>query len=273
MSNNSKNNRVRVRKTPDSDLNGYYQHMEAAGRSPRTIQEYGKDLRFWNRTAKENRKSIYKLTVFDIEKAIVQKETNRGKRIVTALKSLARYYMREGYEKLFVETQKVVIAKGKDRIVNAKDEPEFIKIREHAKELCRGGDRKGIWLGLMLMCGLRISEIETAVTGDEWIQVIGKGNKERRIPCPVWIIEAMNKGLVHETGGYAKKRKIIDIRLRKLGYSHCHTLRHTYATILLKRGLPLEGIQKLLGHSNIATTQIYAKTQLPEGVNDLLEND
>ena len=83
----------------------------------------------------------------------------------------------------------------------------------------------------------------------------------------------MRKSKVHEKGGYARKRESIDKGLRKMGYSHCHSLRHTYATILLKRGLSLDAIQKLLGHANIATTQIYAKTQLPAGINDLLEKD
>ncbi len=39
---------------------------------------------------------------------------------------------------------------------------------------------------------------------------------------------------------------------------HTHLLRHSVATTLLKRGIPLEQIQKFLGHAKLETTQVYA---------------
>ena len=189
------------------------------------------------------------------------------------MKQLAKWYLRDGYPSLHLELQKLIMGRGKARIPHAKSEEEYIKAREEAKGLCKEGDRRGIWLGLKLVCGLRISEIQTAVPGKDWVQVRGKGGKERRIPCPPWLISAMVKSPGLSRGGYMKKRQIIDRELRKIGYPHAHSLRHTYATILLHRGLSLDEIQKLLGHASISTTQIYAKTKLPEGVNELLEAD
>ncbi len=52
-----------------------------------------------------------------------------------------------------------------------------------------------------------------------------------------------------------------------------HSLRPTYATILLERGVKIDEIQVLLGHASISTTQVYARTQIPEGINEILSAD
>lgn len=254
-------------------LEGFFLSLTALGRSKRTIKGYESDLRFWQKKAYHFGKSIYNLKIKDIESAISGLDINTARRHIAALRQVAKWYLRDNLPLLHIELQKLTLGKGKARIPYAKTEEEYIEIREKAKELCRKRDRRGIWLGLMLVCGLRISEIQTAVIGKDWVQVMGKGGKERRVPCPHWLISAMAKSPGLDRGGYMKKRQIIDREIRKLGYSHAHSLRHTYATILLHRGLALEEIQKLLGHSSISTTQIYAKTKLPEGVNEILERD
>jgi site-specific recombinase XerD len=165
------------------------------------------------------------------------------------------------------------MGRGKGRLAKAKSESEFVRLRDAAKELCEDGDVRGIWIGLMLNCGLRISEISTATASKCWVQVIGKGNKERRIPCPGWLTNAMIKNKGIGKGGYRIKRQNIDAKLRKMGMEKLHSLRHTYATILLERGVKLDEIQVLLGHASISTTQVYARTQIPEGINEILSAD
>jgi site-specific recombinase XerD len=255
-------------------LSGFFLTLRSAGRSKRTIEGYKSDLRSWERYVMGNKiSSVYNLKVKDIEAEIAYKDINTARRHIAALKTLAKWHLRNGHPALHIELEKLMLPKGKSRIPKAKEAKEFIEIREQAKELTRQGNRRGIWLGLMLNCGLRISEIQTAVPGADWVQVRGKGDKERRIPCPPWLVKAMIDSPGSGRKGYMKKRQIIDRELRTLGHTHFHSLRHTYATILLHRGMLLDEIQKLLGHSSISTTQIYAQTKLPEGVNELLEND
>ncbi len=251
------------------NIEGFYLTLKAAGRSKRTIEGYKSDMRFWERKCQ---KTMYSLTVRDIELAISNIHINTAKRHIAALKTLGRWYLRDNHSNLHIETEKLILGKGAASIPKAKTEAEFIKIREHSKQLVGEGDRRGIWLGLMLCCGLRISEIQGAIPGSNWVQVRGKGDKERRIPCPAWLITAMIRDKGMAKGGYQKIRQSIDPQLRLLGYKNFHSLRHTYATVLLQRGVRLEVIQKLLGHSLISTTQVYAKTEIPEGINEILEN-
>ena len=256
-------------------LDGFFLTLKAAGRSERTLKGYASDLRFWRRISVKSGKPLYKLSIKDIEGAIAGLDINTARRHIAALKGLAKWYLRDGHPVLFIELQKLMMGKGKARIPRAKSSAEYITIRDRAKKLVQENDRRGIWVGLMIVCGLRISEIQTAVPGKDWVQLRGKGDKERRVPCPPWLITAMARSPGLGWKGYMKKRQVIDKNLRKLDYSynHFHSLRHTYATILLHRGVALEEIQKLLGHSSIATTQIYAKTKMPEGINEILEKD
>ena len=62
----------------------------------------------------------------------------------------------------------------------------------------------------------------------------------------------------HHADTYSHKFKKIAV-LCGIKENHLHDLRHTAATFMLKSGIPLPVFQKILGHSQISTTQIYAK--------------
>lgn len=133
--------------------------------------------------------------------------------------------------------------------------------------------------------GVRISELVGLDLGDidrqrSTIKVMGKGSKERIVPLGQPALNAVdnwiNKGraeLVSEASGSAlfigSRGKRIDQRVarsvvyqameaigsdKKLGP---HTLRHSAATHLLEGGADLRTVQEILGHSSLATTQIY----------------
>jgi len=125
------------------------------------------------------------------------------------------------------------------------------------------------------ICGLNIRDIDMA---RNTLQVLGKGDKERVVPIglpamraiQIWLAQSRSE-LANSTSGDAvflgARGKRIDQRtVRDVVYdamasigSHMspHGLRHTAATHLLEGGADLRTVQEILGHSSLATTQIY----------------
>jgi len=151
------------------------------------------------------------------------------------------------------------------------------------------GQRDHLILEIMYGTGIRLSELIEIKDSDfdhinSTIKVRGKGSKDRIIPFPLiispMIVEylAVRKelfGINHESYFFLtnKGKKMYPkfvYRLVKgyLGYvtriskKSPHVLRHSYATHLLNKGADLNAIKELLGHSNLAATQIYTHTSL-----------
>ena len=126
---------------------------------------------------------------------------------------------------------------------------------------------------LMGMAGLRASEtlslnpfsLEKDGEGIIWVRVKGKGRKERRIPMPKnryteWLWNNKQKVLplgVH----YQTLYQTIQSIGKRAGDPAVtpHRLRHTYGTTLSRKGVPVQVIQELMGHSSPVTTMGYIK--------------
>jgi integrase/recombinase XerC len=133
-------------------------------------------------------------------------------------------------------------------------------------------------------CGLRISELCGLIAGDiDWderlVRVRGKGKKERLTPIGEPALAAIRRywNLLPEAPApsapvflsdagkpYPLSARILQVRLKRHlmvagldpGITP-HHLRHSYATHLLDAGADLRGVQELLGHAHLATTQVY----------------
>lgn len=140
-------------------------------------------------------------------------------------------------------------------------------------------------LELAYASGLRLSELrsirlEQLQLDAGFIQIIGKGNKERVVPLGRKAIDAINRYLEAGRPMLVSKRSPANVfltrrgtpfsavtlwlrikrRVRHAGISRNvtpHMLRHSFATHLLENGADLRIIQELLGHANIGTTEIY----------------
>ena len=140
--------------------------------------------------------------------------------------------------------------------------------------------RDKVLLELFYGSGLRLSELanlrlKNLDLTQGIVQVLGKGSKERSVPLGRLCITALRQWiktlgsdrsdwLFPGRDGNSISPRTIQNRLKRVAAVqlgddslHPHMLRHTYATHMLESSGDLRGIQELLGHSDIATTQIY----------------
>ena len=158
------------------------------------------------------------------------------------------------------------------------------KVINHFSSSCFRHRRSRVAIALAYFAGLRVSELASLSwpnvnLRENYIRVIGKGNKERLIPiCSDLRLELLNwraysimlfsnsvpdNVLCKRTGQKASVRLIeefIYFALKKFcepEVCHPHALRHSFATNLMRKGVSIQVIQKLMGHSNINTTMVY----------------
>lgn len=176
--------------------------------------------------------------------------------------------------------------------------PGFLSVQEVEKLLeAPVGDgryavRDRALLELLYATGMRVSEIAALRLDDvhadpDYVRCLGKGSKVRIVPYGGQARQRLNRYLAEARPRFARPGvgdssvfltnrgaaftrqglwKLITQLARRAGIAkavHPHTLRHSFASHLLANGAPLRVIQEMLGHADIATTQIY--THVDEG--------
>lgn len=250
--------------------------------SDNTVSAYINDLNKYEEFLKKN---ILESDAEDLEKYLkyiggMQSTTVAHK--ITAIKSYFNYNIKRGIVKSN-PANKV------SRPKLAKHLPEYLTEEEVSKlldvEIKSSYDfRNKTILELLYSSGIRISELVNIKTPNYdseecLIRIMGKGSKERIIPLGDYAINIMNDYMnnyrplinkkftdyifINNRGDKISRQfifKVIKKEALKKGIKKeisPHTLRHTFATHLLKNGADLRIIQELLGHENISTTQIY----------------
>lgn len=250
--------------------------------SDNTVSAYINDLNKYEEFLKKN---ILESDAEDLEKYLkyiggMQSTTVAHK--ITAIKSYFNYNIKRGIVKSN-PANKV------SRPKLAKHLPEYLTEEEVSKlldvEIKSPYDfRNKTILELLYSSGIRISELVNIKTPNYdseecLIRIMGKGSKERIIPLGDYAINIMNDYMnnyrplinkkftdyifINNRGDKISRQfifKVIKKEALKKGIKKDispHTLRHTFATHLLKNGADLRIIQELLGHENISTTQIY----------------
>jgi integrase/recombinase XerD len=206
-------------------------------------------------------------------------------RIISGIKAFYKYLMMEDLIKLNP-------AELLDAPKTARKLPDTLNIDEIDRMIdCIDkskpeGMRNKAILETMFSCGLRVSEVVTLKLSDvyyeeEYVKVVGKGNKERLVPIGSVALKAIQLYVDHvrvhidaQTGnndivflngrGTKLSRVMIFYIIKKLATAagirktiSPHTFRHSFATALVEAGADLRAVQQMLGHESITTTEIY----------------
>ncbi len=206
------------------------------------------------------------------------------KRKAACLRSFYRHLRREGLRESD-PTAGLSTPRKSQKLPHVLGRAEVQRLLEQPKGTAPVALRDRALLELMYACGLRATEAITLEPGDLDLRdgvarVRGKGDKERLVPIgseAVKAVEAyLRRGRPALVGAREETRLIVNFRggaltrqgLYKVIGRHArsaglagkmspHTLRHTFATHLLAGGCDLRSVQEMLGHADIATTQLY----------------
>jgi integrase/recombinase XerC len=265
--------------------------------SPETLRAYEIDLDDWGKWLETQDlkwvAQIDQLTPIHLRSYLAplhdRLEKSSIARRLSCLRSFLRFARRQGWsqKKSLILIPSPKIPKKLPRFFGIEDIRELIETPDLAQQ---SGPRDRAIFELLYSSGLRVGELVGLNWTDldlkeGWVRVIGKGNKERRIPFGPPAQEALEKiksqvqndsepVFLNSRGGRLTARSVARILAKHLvrmgaaqGLSP-HGIRHSFATHLLARGADLRIIQDLLGHAQIATTQRYTHVDLGQLVDD-----
>lgn len=201
-------------------------------------------------------------------------------RLLSATRGLYRYLIREGHCDSDPASG-LTPPKGEHRLPKTLDADRTAQLLDGALEDDFIARRDQAMLELFYSSGLRLSELVSLnLDGLDLpaglVRVIGKGNKTRELPLGRMAREAMQqwlplRALANPSDGAVfisqQGRRIgpraVQLRVRQAGvrelgqHLHPHMLRHSFASHMLESSQDLRAVQELLGHADIATTQVY----------------
>lgn len=272
--------------------------------SPNTLSAYQHDLRYLLEFSKEKQLALVDMKLADLEEFSAGLHdkgigARSQARILSGLRSFYRYliiadYLRDDPTELLPSPQ------------IGEHLPEYLTVEEvdkleQAIDLSKWeGQRNKAIIEVLFSCGLRVSELVNLKLSDifeeeKFIRVVGKGDKERLVPISstaihelhLWYLDRnimkvkegeedyvfLNRRGAHLTRTMILviiKNAAVDAGIKKT--ISPHTLRHSFATALLKGGADLRVIQVLLGHEDLGTTEIYTHLETSDLRREILEH-
>ena len=273
----------------ERDLIGeYFAYLRVErGLSGNTLTNYAHDLNKLQEFARGAGKSLHSLSKHDLS-ACFRMLTESGlsprtvARVISGARGFYRFLLRDGFIK--DDPLANILAPQIDKhLPNFLTEDEIGRLLNAPDSTTAEGIRDRAMLELLYATGLRVSELTGLIATDinferGLLTCRGKGNKQRYIPIGrsalSWLEEykrvrhlllqktSAKAFFVREGGRTLSRHNFAEILKRysvALGFKNVspHTLRHSFATHLMQHGADSRSLQALLGHSDLATTQIY----------------
>ncbi len=269
-----------------ADITAFLEHLAISRRmSAHTLDAYRRDLQAlaeWG-----GRQGIADVAAFDGEhlRSFIASEHRRGlspksvQRRLSGCRSFLAWMVKQGR----IDTNPAAgirAPKAARKLPQVLDVDEAVRLVELPTDAPLG-TRDRAMLELFYSSGLRLSELcalrwRDLQLADGLVQVMGKGSRERIVPVgshacralQAWRDESrgIEAGFVFPGRGGDKPitSRAVQLRMRQLAQRqgidkrvHPHLLRHSFATHVLESSGDLRSVQELLGHADIAATQIY----------------
>lgn len=268
-------------------LSKFYQYLLAEkGCLKQTVISYEEDLKQFFLFFKE-KKDTADLYATDLTDFLTV-ELNKGLAVSTALRRLSstkafyNFLIEENI--INISLNKIIAPKTIKTLPSVMSNEEVEALLESPDINKPDGIRDRAMLEVMYGCGLRVSELLSLNLKDinkthAYLLIKGKGAKYRKVPIGEYALDYLynyvnnvrinNKNyqskyvFLNRYGNPLSRQyffKKVKEYAAKAGISiniSPHTLRHSFATHLLDNGAKLVSVQEMLGHSNLATTQIY----------------
>ncbi len=266
------------------------------GLSTHTVSAYITDLKrlysFYNLDPKSENsdEKIKALTYLDLQSFLgtlyqEQISPKSQARIISSIKSFYKFLVSE-QEILKNPSAPIETPRLERKIPDVFTIQEIESMMSHIDLSLPEGERNRAILETLYGCGLRVSElvslkISNIYWNDNFIRIIGKGNKERLVPMGehakksiILYMDGARAGVNVKKGnentlflnrrGAPLTREMIFLICRQVAEKaginkkvSPHIFRHSFATHLLEGGADLKAIQEMLGHESITTTEIY----------------
>lgn len=281
---------LQVEQTNDVSLlcNQFIQHCYATEQSESTIRTRRTHLKHFNEFCVSNKIALEGINnivadAFFIEysKGFPHYRKQRNRSTVNASRRILKVFFRwvEGYKEMSVRVKPEAIryAREPKKLPKAIDRDVILSVIDSTEDY-----HDALMIETMWRAGLRISELvaltESDINGDELL-IHGKGAVERKVYVTDTLAKQLNDLKIGDAErsifrNTARKNRVnsgeaISLKAARLHIQRCfkksgitmhpHQLRHSFAVELLVKGCDIVSIQKMMGHEDITTTQVYLR--------------
>ena len=280
----------RENKTVDNMVKAYMRYLKLERNlSQNTIEAYRNDLRWLLAYVNYHGLKVETVKLEDLDNFSAslhdQRITPRSQaRILSGVRSFFKFLLLDG----FIDadpTELLVSPHVRNALPDVLSTVEVDRLEDSIDLSKWEGQRNRAIIEVLFSCGLRVSELvnlklSNLYVEEKFVRVTGKGDKERLVPISSRALDELNAWFADRNAmrikpgeedyvflnrrGAHLTRTMILIMIKRQAVAagitktiSPHTLRHSFATALLEGGADLIAIQAMMGHEDIATTEIY----------------